>query len=215
MKKIIKGSLILSMLMIIALPVYGSAITINIDNVPVVSDAPPELKDNRTMVPLRIISENLGALVAWSDGQVTLSKANMEVILKLGSKEVSKNGHIELLDVETYTQNNRTMVPLRFIAETFGATVDYQDSVVSITTKPIAMTKDMILTDLLKHPELIPYEPVLGGKMAFYKEESQVLSDKWVFAYFEDGHIFGHMLLAYTVDNGVIKWDVLDAYIAQ
>lgn len=203
----------LSMLIFTTSPLYASIITISIDNVPITSDVEPELKNNRTMVPLRVISESLGAAVGWSDELVTLSKGDMQVILKLNSKKVIQNSETELLDVNTYIQNNRTMVPLRFIAETFGATVDYQDNAVSIMTKPVETNADIIISDLLKHPELIPYEPVLGGKMTFYKEHTQVLSDKWVFAYFEDGHIVGHMLLGYSVHDGVISWEVIDSYV--
>jgi len=213
MKKTIIATMFLALLIFTSLPVYGSTITIKIDNVPVSSDVDPEIKSNRTMVPLRVISENLGAEVSWADNQVTLSKDNMKVILKLNSKEVIKNGEIELLDVETYIKDNRTMVPLRFIAETFGAEVNYKDKIVEIITGPLVINKDKIIADLLKHPELIPYEPVLGGEMGFFKENTKVLSDRWVFAYFEDGHIYGYMLLGYSIENGIIKWEVIDSYV--
>jgi hypothetical protein len=69
-----------------------------------------------------------------------------------------------------------------------------------------------ILSDLKNHRELIPYEGVLGGTMRFYDKESWILNDKWVFAYFEDGHIGGHMLLEYNVnENGKINWKRLAA----
>lgn len=212
MKKSIIGIILLSLLILAALPLYASITTIKIDNVPVASDVEPEIKNNRTMVPLRVISENLGAVVDWSNDRVTLSKGYMEIVLTLNSKEVIKNNEIELLDVETYIKNKRTMVPLRFIAETFGAHVDYKDHVVAITTEPIGISEDMIIADLLDHPELIPYEAVLGGKMAFFKENTKVLSDRWVFAYFEDGHVYGNMLLSYKIQNGIITWEVIDSH---
>ncbi|RPI73120.1 MAG: hypothetical protein EHM47_06755 [Ignavibacteriales bacterium] len=64
-----------------------------------------------------------------------------------------------------------------------------------------------IITDLTEHTKLIPYEGVLGGTMRFYDREIRILNSKWVFAYFEDGHIAGEMLLEYNVDNdGTINW---------
>ncbi len=64
-----------------------------------------------------------------------------------------------------------------------------------------------ILLDLTNHRELIPYEGILGGTMRFYDKESWILNNKWVFAYFEDGHYGGYMLLEYNVaDNGKINW---------
>lgn len=72
-----------------------------------------------------------------------------------------------------------------------------------------------IIDDLVKHPELIPYDGVLGGKMGFYyKENIHVLTDKWVFAGFDDGHINGYMLLSYNIKNGAISWKALDSYLS-
>lgn len=69
-----------------------------------------------------------------------------------------------------------------------------------------------IISDLLKHPELIPYEGILGGTMRFYENEIWVLNNKWVYAYFEDGHYSGYMLLEYDVtDNGKISWKKIAA----
>ncbi|MGI6451468.1 MAG: DUF4362 domain-containing protein [Desulfitobacteriia bacterium] len=71
-----------------------------------------------------------------------------------------------------------------------------------------------IINDLMQHPELIPYDGVLGGTMGFYDPESiQVLSDRWVFAGFDDGHINGYMLLSYRINDGKISWEVIDSYL--
>ncbi len=69
--------------------------------------------------------------------------------------------------------------------------------------------------DLVKHPELITYKGVLGGTMGFYFENKiWVLTDKWVLAWFEDGHVGGYILLEYTVsDDGKISWKVIDSYL--
>lgn len=67
--------------------------------------------------------------------------------------------------------------------------------------------------DLVERPELIPFEGTLGGTMGFYDPENiYVLSDKWVYARFEDGHIQGGMLLEYSLGpDGEISWQVLEA----
>lgn len=71
-----------------------------------------------------------------------------------------------------------------------------------------------IINDLMQHPELIPYDGVLGGTMGFYDLESiQVLSDRWVYAGFDDGHINGYMLLSYRINDGKISWEVIDSYL--
>ena len=62
-----------------------------------------------------------------------------------------------------------------------------------------------IINDLKKHSGLIPLEAVLGGTMQF--NMVRIITDKWVLASFEDGHIGGYMLLEYDVSSGgYITW---------
>jgi hypothetical protein len=74
-----------------------------------------------------------------------------------------------------------------------------------------------ITDDLIARTDLIPYEGVLGGEMGFYSPENiHILSGNWVFAYFEDGHVRGEMLLEYSVaPQGSISWEVIDAKMDQ
>ncbi|WP_456278851.1 copper amine oxidase N-terminal domain-containing protein [Bacillus sp. AK128] len=116
---------------------YAAGVQIKVDGVPVLSDVESEIKYNRTMVPLRVISENLGAKVEWFDHNITITKGDMKVVLKPNSKVALKNGKTELLDVSPYIKNNRTMVPLRFLSKTFGCKVEYKNSTVTIDTEPL------------------------------------------------------------------------------
>lgn len=69
-----------------------------------------------------------------------------------------------------------------------------------------------VLADLVRHPELIPYPGVAGGTMRFWPGQSRVLSPRWVYAYFEDGHVSGHALLEFTRRaDGTIAWRRLAA----
>ncbi len=125
--------------MLTSLPAYAAHSTIKIDGVVVTTDATPETKNNRTMVPLRVISENLGATVNWKDSKVTLTNNKMQITLQPNSNTVIKNGKTELLDVKPYLKNNRLFVPIRFIAETFGCQVNYQNSTVTVNTEPLVI----------------------------------------------------------------------------
>ena len=71
-----------------------------------------------------------------------------------------------------------------------------------------------ITADLMKHPELIPYRGVLGGRMGFYSESDIfVISNKLVRASFDDGHTGGWLLLEYQVTGkNEISWKVLESY---
>lgn len=98
----------------------------------------PYTKNDRTMVPVRIISERFGAEVGW-DGEkseITIVKGDKTIILTLGKAEAIINGAVEALDVAPEEFNGRTMVPLRFISENLGMDVDY-----------IAATEQVLITD--------------------------------------------------------------------
>ena len=157
MKKVFSGIFLALILIITSSPTYAADIQIKIDGVTIVSDVNPESKSNRTMVPLRVISENLGANVNWAESQITLTKNNMKVILKLNSNKVVKNGKTELIDVKPYMKNDRTFVPMRFIAETFGSNVNYKNGIVTVDTKPLVI--DGVKVKALQHE----YHMTMGG----------------------------------------------------
>jgi len=140
MKRIFSVVFLIFLLVITSLPAYAAAATniqIKVDGVVIPSEVDPEIRNTRTMVPLRVISENLGAKVNWSDSEVTLTRGDMQVILKLNSSTAVKNGKTVLLDVKPFIKNNRTIVPLRFLAETFGCNINYRNLTVTVDTEPL------------------------------------------------------------------------------
>lgn len=69
---------------------------------------------------------------------------------------------------------------------------------------------NQLRNDLMAHPELIQIDGVLGGTMGFNAPEIALLSSRWVFARFEDGHIAGSCLLEYHIaSDSTIQWKVL------
>ncbi|MBB6637650.1 copper amine oxidase N-terminal domain-containing protein [Cohnella thailandensis] len=140
MKKLYASLFLASSLVLTSLPAYAAGAAgpaMKIDGVTVLSDAKPETKNNRTMVPLRVVSENLGATVNWANSEVTLKSGGMKVTLKPNSGTATKDGQAVALDAKPYVKNDRIYVPLRFIAETFGSKVDYRDGTVTVDTAPL------------------------------------------------------------------------------
>jgi hypothetical protein len=88
----------------------------------------------RVLVPLRFVSETLGATVEWNPEtqQITIAGEGREVILTLGSREASVNGLAVALDCIPRLRVGRTLVPLRFVSENMGAKVDYRDGMIII-----------------------------------------------------------------------------------
>jgi hypothetical protein len=101
-------------------------------------DAEPfiNLKANRTMAPVRFISEALGARVEWQEAtrQVVITDGGTEIVLTVGSDEVLVNGQALTLDCPVeLLPPGRSFLPLRFVSETLGATVDWDANTQGIT----------------------------------------------------------------------------------
>lgn len=157
MKKVFSGIFLVLILMFTSLPTYAANIKIKVDGVAIPSDVSPEIRNNRVMVPLRVISENLGAKVHWSNSEITLTKNKMQVLLKLNSNTAVKNGKTVLLDVKPYIMNGRIFVPIRFLAETFDCNVNYKNFTVTVDTKPLLI--DNIKVNAIQHE----YHMTMGG----------------------------------------------------
>ena len=103
-----------------------------IDGQPYVLDAAPyiDTSTNRTNIGIRFVSEALSANVEWLNysRQVNIKDGNNEIVLTIGEKDALVNGKIVTLDSESVIlPPGRTFVPLRFISETLGAIVDYDE----------------------------------------------------------------------------------------
>ena len=85
-------------------------------------DTPPVIKDGRTLIPVRAVSEAFGASVAWDPilRTVTIVRGETEIVLGIDSLEAMVNGEQEPLDVPAEIMGGRTVVPLRFVLEKMG-----------------------------------------------------------------------------------------------
>ncbi|WFD11013.1 N-acetylmuramoyl-L-alanine amidase family protein [Tepidibacter hydrothermalis] len=95
-------------------------------------DVPPVILNDRTLVPVRLVSENLGAKVIW-DGkkyEVHIQKDDKEIVLKIDSYKAYVNGKEYTLPdkVPAKLISDRTMVPVRFVSEQLGVNVDWDAS---------------------------------------------------------------------------------------
>lgn len=79
----------------------------------------PIIKEDRTLVPIRSVFEQMGARVEWNDEEksVTVIDGENIVLITIGSNIMLKGGNEIAIDVPAEIQNNRTLLPLRAIAE--------------------------------------------------------------------------------------------------
>jgi hypothetical protein len=83
----------------------------------------------RTLVPLRYLSEAFGAQVAWNQEkwEATVVWRGKTIVVPIGKDKATVNGQEVRLDQPALLWNSRTMVPLRFLLEAVGATVTFDD----------------------------------------------------------------------------------------
>lgn len=95
----------------------------------------PVVVQGRTLVPLRAIFESLGVTVSWDDASrtVTATKNGVVITLPVGKTEATKNGQPVTLDVPATIVDGSTMVPVRFVSESLGASVDWNATTRTVT----------------------------------------------------------------------------------
>lgn len=90
-------------------------------------DSVPVIKNNRTYVPMRALAEAFGAQVDWNNNtrQVTVLSGSSVVVMTVGQRAYTVNGAVRTMDAEPYIDaaTGRTMVPVRFAAESLGYNV--------------------------------------------------------------------------------------------
>ena len=94
-------------------------------------DAAPVIMNDRTLVPIRFVTESLGGMVAWNaeTKEVTLVIDGKEIKMTIG-KTIEKYG------VAPVIIDSRTFVPVRFVADELGATTAW-----NAETKTVTITK--------------------------------------------------------------------------
>lgn len=94
----------------------------------------PIIEDGRTLVPVRAIFESMGAKVDWDGKTKTVIGKTENKIIKLviGNKIALVNGKKVELDVPAKIIDGSTLVPARFVAESLGAKVDWDNNTKSV-----------------------------------------------------------------------------------
>ena len=95
----------------------------------------PVVVNDRTLLPVRAVVEEMGGKVLWDEETqtVTLTRGENEIQLVIDEKTALLNGKETELDTAPVVMNDRTMLPIRFIAESFGYTVSWDEETQTVT----------------------------------------------------------------------------------
>lgn len=133
MKKYLKTILIVLFMLVVMGPVtYSNTLTINIyinETLVNFNDVDPFIDaNNRTLVPVRFLSEDFGGRVEWlpETREVLILKEDTRITLEIGSKFAKVNNKIHEMDTQAIILDGRTLVPLRFVSEAFDFEINYE-----------------------------------------------------------------------------------------
>lgn len=110
----------------------------------------PVIVNDRTLLPIRAVVEEIGGTVAWNDEtrEVTLTYEQDTIVLTIDSTTAYLNGEPAMLDTAPAIINDRTMLPIRFIAESFKFNVGWTQE-----TETVTITKTTLAKENVTEPE--------------------------------------------------------------
>lgn len=91
---------------------------------------PPAVVGGYTMVPVRIVGENLGYEVGYDSGskKVTVKNGSSVIVMTVGKKSATLDGKAVTLQAPPTAKSGTTLIPLRFVGEAFGLQVYWDNS---------------------------------------------------------------------------------------
>ncbi|GIO44133.1 C40 family peptidase [Paenibacillus apis] len=108
----------------------ASAVAVYLDGSKLQTEIAPRMVDGSVLVPMRSLFEAQGAKLSW-DGTtktVTAEKANTKLIYRIGDSTADLNGQAMQLAVPGRIADGYTLVPLRFVSESLGSKVDWDEA---------------------------------------------------------------------------------------
>ena len=177
-KKLVAAFLIISVFISFMSPAMSqcTSVVLQIENTQITVngaasyiDAPPIIKNGRTLLPVRATVEALGGTPSWNDSsrEVYLSRGENTVVLKIDSTAAYFNGAACALDTAPEIIGGRAMLPIRFIAESFGFSVFWDN-----TSKTVTITDaDAFSPQNIPPFSGYPYIEVNGNKPYFTSAE--------------------------------------------
>ncbi|MDD3853658.1 MAG: copper amine oxidase N-terminal domain-containing protein, partial [Syntrophomonadaceae bacterium] len=173
----------------------ADSIRIFIDNREIAAEVQPVIVNDRTMVPLRVISENLGMTVDWDEDtrSVFITSPGKFIPGEYIDRSLSDSNNISIFldgvyiesEVKPFIKNDRTMVPLRVISEGMGMKVNWdgKERLVSVNSPapvlpsrnenvPVPTPVPEPVEDL---PEEIPADSQLLNSLASYKTNLKLM----------------------------------------
>jgi len=171
--------------------VFASEVGVLLDNKNVFFDTDPVIENGRVLVPFRGTLELMGYDVNWEDATKTIKtgRNGNTIEMKIGDVHATINGKPYLLDVPPKIVNDRTLIPLRMVAEGTGIEVSWEDvqKVVRLTTEEKKMGKLAQSVVLIETDKLQGSGVVFSADGVIVTNIHVIENAKHVSVSFEDG----------------------------
>lgn len=144
MKKVLSvlmTTIMLFLTMMFPVSADNGEISVYLDAAKIEFDVKPQIINGRTMVPIRAIFEKMGAVVEW-DGNTSsaiCTKGDTVVKMTVNSMDMYINNQLTKMDISPVVIDGRTLAPARYVAEAFGADVQWsqKNNTVVICSKDV------------------------------------------------------------------------------
>ncbi|MEA4923738.1 MAG: transporter substrate-binding domain-containing protein [Syntrophomonadaceae bacterium] len=144
----------------------GTNITVSLNGQAIrFPDQKPYLSDGRALVPVRFISEALGAQVKWNAPQVNIETHDQSIVLKVGSSTATVNNSAMDLGAPVVISGERVMVPLGFVRQVLGSEIKWRPIEGSEQADNNGAPKTLRVASETTYP---PFEFVQNGQYVGY-----------------------------------------------
>lgn len=122
------------------------------------STVPPQIVNDRTLVPVYVVKEAMGMDVGWDSNarRVTIAGNDKKIELAINSKTAKVNGSVHALDVAPVIISDRTFLPFRSVGELLGMNVGWDSK-----TKRVSLTNKTPVTADKPAPDVTPVKPAV------------------------------------------------------
>jgi hypothetical protein len=184
-----------------------------LDGWPLSFAVPPQLIGGRTMVPFRAIAEALGITVQWEESTRTIRAEGQgrSVALRVDDPLATVGGGAVRLDVPPTIIEGRTLVPLRFFSEAFGADVAWESETRTVSIRsPLRSMEGLAFYAIRSYGEigLIPHFGAVAFGWSSLAPDGRVLLDgpseyRWPEP---DGEVSGESIIRTAMGFGVRRY---------
>lgn len=167
-------------------------------------DQQPIIENDRTKVPFRKVFESMGCIVYYNNNEnkiMALTKEGNILTHTIGTNEFQMNGEVKTFDSSSSIVNDRTLIPLRAVAEILNSKVDWDNKTQTVTIEKEEKQLDNIEKEIMMHVLDINYNPKDTKRYVEYKRNHQDLSIEQVIM---DVNMDLDKELVEVIDNGIV-----------